>query len=294
MSKPTPSWFIGDSECNTVGTVRSQQRAVDHLKAVFPHANEATLRTELKHGGDLDAVAARLLRLETGEASSTSDEPRQRAVLSIPRANTAAAAAAASAASAADDDDDVGAGRFSRISFAESDTPKPDMLVEPETAEELSKQSLAQLAAGALRLEARVVRTANELEQRLTGEKIVTKFVIEVKQLGYTWEVARRYSEWAAFHEALVADWVDIPVLPSKHYFSQECSDIAERMVQLDGYLRKLFATPAVMLSAQVCSFLDAMDEVSFRVQLNLKKDAPLNRRLHRFQREEPVAAAEP
>ena len=150
---------------------------------------------------------------------------------------------------------------------------------------------LVQLAAGALRLEARVVRTANELEQRLTGEKIVTKFVIEVKQLGYTWEVARRYSEWAAFHEALVADWVDIPALPSKHYFSQECTDIAERMVQLDGYLRKLFATPAVMLSAQVCSFLDAMDEVSFRVQLNLKKDAPLNRRLHRFQRDEPVAA---
>ena len=55
---------------------------------------------------------------------------------------------------------------------------------------------------------ARVVRTANELEQRLTGEKIVTKFVIEVKQLGYTWEVARRYSEWAAF-----------PIVDSLEYF---------------------------------------------------------------------------
>ena len=140
--------------------------------------------------------------------------------------------------------------------------------------EDLGVQSVAQLALGALRIDARVVKTANELEGGMLSEKIVTKFVIEVRQLGFGWEVHRRYSEFHRFHELLSLQWADLPPLPPKLLFSQECDDVAERMMQLDAYLRALLASPALALSPLVCTFLDAVDVQSFRGQVRASASA--------------------
>jgi len=137
-----------------------------------------------------------------------------------------------------------------------------------ESVESLAAQSIAQLSNGTLKIEARVTRTVNELEAgMLRNEKIVTKFVIGVEQLGFKWEVARRYSEFDKFHELLSLQWADLPPLPPKFLFVQECTDIAARMLDLDGYLRALLATPAIALCPLLCTFLDAVDAQSFRAQ---------------------------
>ena len=134
--------------------------------------------------------------------------------------------------------------------------------------EELRSQSVGELATGALRTEARVIKTSNELEEGLLGEKVVTNFVVEVRQLAFRWEVRRRYSEFHRFHELLSLQWMDLPPLPPKLLLSQEADDVAERMMQLDSYLRALLASPALATSPLVCTFLDAVDVQSFRLQL--------------------------
>lgn len=133
---------------------------------------------------------------------------------------------------------------------------------------ELKTQSVAQLASGALRMDARVIKTSNVLEEGLLSDKIVTLFVVEVRQLAFRWEVKRRYSEFHRFHELLSLQWADLPQLPPKLLFSQECDDVAERMMALDTYLRALLASPALALSPLVCTFLDAIDVQSFRGQM--------------------------
>ena len=134
--------------------------------------------------------------------------------------------------------------------------------------EELRAAPVAQLATGALRIHARIIKTTNELEGGLLTERIVTKFVIECRQLAFRWEVARRYSEFHRFHELLSLEWFDLPALPPKLLLSQECDDVAERMMQLDAYLRALLESPALGLSPLVCTFLDAVDVQSFRGQM--------------------------
>ena len=76
-------------------------------------------------------------------------------------------------------------------------------MVQAGGLEELRTQPVAVLASGALRLNARVIRTTNDLEPGYMSEKIVTKFIIECRQLSFRWEVARRYSEFHRFHELL-------------------------------------------------------------------------------------------
>ena len=98
--------------------------------------------------------------------------------------------------------------------------------------EPLRTQPLAELATGALRLSARIIKTSNELEAGLLSEKIVTKFVIECQQLAFRWEVPRRYSEFHHFHELLSLQWDDLPPLPPKLLFSQEVDDVAQRMME--------------------------------------------------------------
>jgi len=136
-------------------------------------------------------------------------------------------------------------------------------------SDELLQQTVAQLAAGQLRIHARVVSTQNAIEETLAVSKIVTKFIIEVQQLGFKWEVARRYSEFAAFNEELSASWA-MPELPPKLFQNEEtdivraavqhraspnvcaarvCPVQAERMLRLDAYLKELLAQPALMLS---------------------------------------------
>ena len=36
----------------------------------------------------------------------------------------------------------------------------------------------------------------------------MTQYVIEVRQLGFTWEVSRRYSQFVSFNETLSLHWV--------------------------------------------------------------------------------------
>ena len=68
----------------------------------------------------------------------------------------------------------------------------------------LAAQTVEQLAAGALKLTAKIARTVNELEEGVvSGAKVVTYFVVEVNQMNFTWELRRRYSQFASFHEAL-------------------------------------------------------------------------------------------
>jgi len=141
-------------------------------------------------------------------------------------------------------------------------------MVQAGGLEELRTQPVAVLASGALRLNARVIRTTNDLEPGYMSEKIVTKFIIECRQLSFRWEVARRYSEFHRFHELLALQWDQLPELPPKLLFSQECGDVAQRMMELDTYLRALLASPAVALSPLVCTFLDGIDVQSFRAQM--------------------------
>ena len=56
--------------------------------------------------------------------------------------------------------------------------------------------------------------------------------------------------------------------LPPKLLFSQEVEDVAQRMLELDEYLKALLASPAVALSPLTCTFLDAVDCHSFRAQM--------------------------
>jgi len=90
----------------------------------------------------------------------------------------------------------------------------------------------------------------------------------QVRQLAFKWEVKRRYSEFFHFHELLSLEWAMLPELPPKLLFSQDCDDVAERMMALDNYLRALLASPALALSPLVCTFLDAIDVQSFRGQM--------------------------
>lgn len=147
-----------------------------------------------------------------------------------------------------------------------SDASALDAILRDGGLEALRDQPISQLATGALALSARVVKTSNALEAGLLGtEKIVTYFVVEVRQLGIRWEVSRRYSQFFSFHELLCLHWYDLPTLPPKLLFSQEATDIAQRMDDLDAYLKALLASPAVALSPLVCAFLDAIDVTSFR-----------------------------
>jgi hypothetical protein len=142
------------------------------------------------------------------------------------------------------------------------------LLQHPGGLETLRSQPVAQLATGALNVSARIIKTNNELETGYLSEKVITRFVIEVHQLGIRWEVSRRYSEFHRFHELLSLQWSDLPPLPPKYMLSQDVADVAQRMMELDGYLRSLLASPAVALSPLVCTFLDAIDLQSFRMQM--------------------------
>jgi hypothetical protein len=77
----------------------------------------------------------------------------------------------------------------------------------------------------------------------------------------------RRYSDFDKFHELLALQRSDLTTLPPKLLFTQECTDLAQRMLELDAYLRALLASPAVALSPLLCTFLDAVDAQTFKLQ---------------------------
>ena len=104
---------------------------------------------------------------------------------------------------------DAPPGSSSRLALVQSPTSGPQRLPPNLAAfaaspDALAAQTVEQLAAGALKLTAKIARTVNELEEGVvSGAKVVTYFVVEVNQMNFTWELRRRYSQFASFHEAL-------------------------------------------------------------------------------------------
>ncbi len=274
------------------------REALETLQQIFPDASEQQLREAVEAGGDLSVVVDRLLAAtapdteadSAGGASSSSSGgdgageaqprgPTRRVRFAVERSDGTMSRLSDGdlsdqmASSGIRSDPVQGSARQSALRSRTAGATADDMTLGGvlQQGTSVGEQSLSTLANGPLRISARVVRTANELEEGLVyGERVVTKFVIEISQLGFKWEVGRRYSEFHRFHELLALQWADLPPLPPKLLFSQECEDIAERMLQLDLYLRALLASPALALSPLVCAFLDAVDVSSFRRQLTL------------------------
>ena len=89
-------------------------------------------------------------------------------------------------------------------------------------------------------------------------------------------------SEWLRAEAFIPAGFPNPPNFGSSRPIATE--DIAQRMTDLDGYLRALLASPAVALSPLVCTFLDAIDVTSFRYSM-----LPRLQQMH-----DEAAAAEP
>lgn len=280
----TPSWFFSDSSCNTVESQRAQQRLAERLaelQQMFPDLSERSIRAALGDGGDLNEVASRLL--SGGAAAAPAPALAMMSRDPFPPASLGGATLSGSApegaisGAAADREVALATAREEMAAVGSARgalSPTGSRLVaamQPYQASqvELGHMTLRQLGEGPLRLTARIARTVNELEENLIGgDKVVTQYVIEVTQLGFTWEVMRRYSQFATFNETLSFHWVDLPELPPKRFFSTECDDLAERMMQLERYLKVLTATPELALSPPVCTFLDAVDVAQFRTQM--------------------------
>jgi hypothetical protein len=209
-------------------------------------------------------------------AASCSDGASSAAPPDQPAADSAAGAASSSGAGSSRNSASLAASKFG----AQND--------------ELLQQSVAQLAAGHLRIHARVVSTQNAIEETLASTKIVTKFVVEVQQMGFKWEVARRYSEFAAFNEELADSWA-MPELPPK-LFQNEETDIAERMLRLDAYLKELLAQPALMLSLPARATPHATAHGASRVLTRrmLSTGVPVPRRSGRPELPRPAARRAP
>ena len=212
-----PSWFIADSSCASIGEKREQaatEKKLEELRTIFPAATDAALRAELAQGGDLEAVANRLLRRDgadgaeaaAAEAAAAAAAPdRNAAVAQMQEEDTADGAAAALDAVVLD----APPGSSSRLALVQSPTSglqrlPPNLAAFAASPDALAAQTVEQLAAGALKLTAKIARTVNELEEGVvSGAKVVTYFVVEVNQMNFTWELRRRYSQFASFHEAL-------------------------------------------------------------------------------------------
>ena len=196
----SPSWFIASSDLTTLGEKRAQEKRVhtvlESLQQVFPTLDSGTLRAAIAAGGDLSSVVNRLL--EAQQPSHSADAPPSRAVPPLPQQqqmmeqmeqddDAECRLSAEMESSGLGDAAVAGSARASRL----SDDANLAAALADETAENLAAQSVAQLSNGTLRITASLTRTVNELEERgmMLSEKIVTKFVIDVEQLGFKWEV---------------------------------------------------------------------------------------------------------
>ena len=205
----TPSWFIADSSCNTIESQRAEkvkEEQVMELQQMFPETPIDQLKAALAEGGDLNEVASRLLAgasaaaAPVGLSMMTQDTapPSELAGASVTggaESDRELALAAARAEVAA-----VGSARESALSPTGQRLGSAVQPFAQQAPVDLAQQTVRQLAEGPLRLSARIARTVNEMEETLVGgEKVVTRFIIEVRQLGFTWEVARRYSQFVTF-----------------------------------------------------------------------------------------------
>jgi len=108
-------------------------------------------------------------------------------------------------------------------------------------------------------LKARIVCTSNQLEDEsfLPGKSPVTLFRIAVDYGEQNWSIYRRYSDFHELNDKLTQLGVELPELPPKLLLNQP-EDIAERYLELDGYLRKVLAMPQIGRHSNVLEFLGA------------------------------------
>ena len=108
---------------------------------------------------------------------------------------------------------------------------------------------------------ARIVATSNQLDEEpwLPVRNIVTMYRISCTVGEKTWEMLRRYSDFAELHAKLckAMDPAVLPALPPK-LLRNEDDAIAERYLELDVYLRKLLTLPAVAKHGRLLDFLGA------------------------------------
>ena len=194
------------------------------LPCRFPDLSERSIRAALGDGGDLNEVASRLL--SGGAAAAPAPALAMMSRDPFPPASLGGATLSGSApegaisGAAADREVALATAREEMAAVGSARgalSPTGSRLVaamQPYQASqvELGHMTLRQLGEGPLRLTARIARTVNELEENLIGgDKVVTQYVIEVTQLGFTWEVMRRYSQFATFNETLSFHWVRRP-----------------------------------------------------------------------------------
>ena len=184
------------------------------LPCRFPDLPERSIRAALGDGGDLNEVASRLLSGGAAAAPAPALAMMSRdpfppaslggATLSGGAAEGTISGAISISSEAADREVALATAREEMAAVGSARgalSPTGSRLVaamQPYQASqaELGHMTLRQLGEGPLRLTARIARTVNELEESLIGgDKVVTQYVIEVRQLGFTWEVTRRYSE---------------------------------------------------------------------------------------------------
>ena len=201
------------------------------LPCRFPDLSERSIRAALGDGGDLNEVASRLL---SGGGVAAAPAPAL-AMMSrdpFPPASLGGATLSGSAAESvisgaisisteatdrevalATAREEMAAVGSARGALSPTGSRLVAAMVPYQASQaELGHMTLRQLGEGPLRLTARIARTVNELEESLIGgDKVVTQYVIEVRQLGFTWEVTRRYSQFATFNETLSFHWVRRP-----------------------------------------------------------------------------------
>ena len=113
------------------------------------------------------------------------------------------------------------------------------------------------------RLEAKVLATTNVQTQPHTPSSFVTLFRINVTHGDDTIEVLRRYSEFNDTHLRLAHALSNphlLPELPPKLLINSD-THIAERLLELDAYLRSLIAVPTLADNQILHDFLGVPTE---------------------------------
>lgn len=87
-----------------------------------------------------------------------------------------------------------------------------------------------------------------------------TEYVLRVQRgpsKETTWNVSRRYRDFAALHSSLQQANIDLPLPPKKLIGNMQPSFIAERQIALQNYINEVLKHETLALSLQVRSFLD-------------------------------------
>lgn len=107
-----------------------------------------------------------------------------------------------------------------------------------------------------------------------------TQFVQETNSTNYyfsilthykTWEISKRFSDFAALHKTLIEkkEFDNLPELPPKRWFGKNSeATINERTRGFENYLNQLLSFPGSLLSSDIVNFIQIEEEV-VRLLLN-------------------------